>query len=98
MVRPTKEMPRMLPGPETRPVTSVSAPTVDYAETSRRPTWSQLPAAVRDTIGRLGGGRVSAAEPPVRSGFTGSYAGIVTTASGRRLFAKAGAPEQPHVV
>ena len=88
----------MLPGAETRGVTSLSAPTVDYAETSRRPTWSHLPEAVRDAVGRLGGGVVQAAELPVRSGFTGSYAGIVTTGRGRRLFAKAGAPEQPHVV
>ncbi|HEU5000096.1 MAG TPA: phosphotransferase [Lapillicoccus sp.] len=79
-------------------MTSLSAPTVDYAETSRRPAWSQLPDAVRAAVGRLGGGAVQTAQPPVRSGFTGSYAGIVTTATGRRLFAKAGAPEQPHVV
>jgi hypothetical protein len=88
----------MLPAPETCGVAPPFAPTVDYADTSRRPTWSQLPQRVRAAVGRLGGGPVQTAEPPVRSGFTGSYAGRVTTASGRRLFAKAGAPEQPHVV
>jgi hypothetical protein len=88
----------MLPRLETSSVTSPAGPTVDYADTSRRPAWSDLPSAVRAAVGRLGGGSVQAAAPPVRSGFTGSYAGLVTTEAGRRLFAKAGAPEQPHVV
>jgi hypothetical protein len=78
-------------------VTSLSTPAVDYADTSRRPAWSQLPESVRAAVGRLAGSDVVDADPPVRSGFTGSYASIVTT-GGRRVFAKAGAPDQPHVV
>jgi hypothetical protein len=77
---------------------SLSYPTVDYRETSRRPAWSQLPESVRRAVSRLAGSPVVRAAPPVRSGFTGSYAGIVTTSGGGRVFAKAGAPDQPHVV
>ncbi|MEP6648632.1 MAG: phosphotransferase [Lapillicoccus sp.] len=79
-------------------MTSLPAPAVDYTDTSRRPTWSQLPGPVRNAVGRLAGRAVVDADPAVRSGFTGSYAGIVTTAGGGRVFAKAGAPGQPHVV
>jgi hypothetical protein len=79
-------------------VTSLSSPTVDYRETSRWPAWSQLPESVRQAVGRLAGSPVLSADPPVGSGFTGSYAGIVTTTGGSRIFAKAGAPDQPHVV
>jgi aminoglycoside phosphotransferase len=78
-------------------VTSLSVPSVDYADTSRRPPWSQLPEPVRAAVGRVAGSPVVHTDPAVRSGFTGSYAGIVTTRE-RRVFAKAGAPQQPHVV
>jgi hypothetical protein len=49
-------------------------------------------------VGRLAGGPVVRADPPVGSGFTGSFAGVVATSAGRRVFAKAGSPAQPHVV
>lgn len=91
-------MPLTVPGPETGGVTSLSTPPVDYGDTSRRPTWAQLPTSVRSAVGRVAGAAVVDAEPPVRSGFTGSYAGIVSTGRGDRVFAKAGAPDQPHVV
>jgi len=73
-------------------------PDVDYAHTSSRPAWSQVPDVVREAAGRLGGGAVRAADPPVSSGFTGAYAGRVTVVTGRQVFVKAGAPDQPHVV
>lgn len=79
-------------------MTSLSVPQVDYATTSRRPAWSELPAEVREAVGRVAGGAVTRAERPVGSGFTGAYAGIVGLCQGRRVFVKAGAPSQPHVV
>jgi hypothetical protein len=79
-------------------VTSLSTSTVDYTRTSRRPAWSDLPGPVRDAVGRLAGTPVVHADAPVGSGFTGSFAGVVTTSAGRRVFAKAGSPAQPHVV
>lgn len=79
-------------------MTSLSSAVVDYHATSRRPAWSQLPESVRVAVARLAGSPIVSADPPVGSGFTGSYAGIVTTTGGGRVFAKAGAPNQPHVV
>ena len=79
-------------------MTSLSAPAVDYLDTSRRPAWSELPGRVRDAVSRLAGGSVAGSSAPVGSGFTGAYAGTVTVASGGHVFVKAGAPEQPHVV
>lgn len=91
-------MPRTVPEPETLSVTSLSAPAVDYTTTSRRPAWSALPSEVRDAVARVAGGPVTHPERPVGTGFTGAYAGIVGLDDGRRLFVKAGAPSQPHVV
>ncbi len=79
-------------------MTELALPEVDYRRTSRRPAWSQLPGAVREAAGRVAGGVVERADPPVASGFTGAYAGRVTLAGGRQVFVKAGAPDQPHVV
>jgi Phosphotransferase enzyme family len=98
MLGPTKQVPRTIPRLDTRRVTSLSTSAVDYTRTSRRPAWSDLPGPVRDAVGRLAGRPVVRADPPVRSGFTGSFAGVVSTSAGRRVFAKAGSPAQPHVV
>lgn len=73
-------------------------PQVDYAHTSRRPAWTQLPAPVQDAVGRLAGGRVAAADRPVSTGFSGSYAGRVLRTDGQAFFVKAAAPDQPHSV
>lgn len=76
----------------------VILPVVDYKRTSRRAPWTSLPLSVRRGVEQLAGARVSSADPPVGSGFSGAYAGRLTTVDGRRIFAKAGSPEQPHVV
>lgn len=74
-----------------------SAP-VDYHRTSARPAFAALPAAVREAVAALAGASVASARPPVGSGFTGSYAGVLALADGRRVFAKAAGPTMPHVV
>ena len=98
MLGPTNGVPRTFPWPDTHRMTLPPAPSVDYTDTSRRPAWSQLPGAVRDVVTRLAGDAVVGASAPVGSGFTGAYAGTVTLAGGGRVFVKAGAPDQPHVV
>lgn len=75
-----------------------SVPDVDYRATSKRPTWTSLPAAVRAEVSRLAGSPVVRADPVVTSGFTGSYAGSVRCADGSRVFVKAGGPDMPFVV
>ena len=79
-------------------MTSLSAPAVDYLDTSRRPPWSALPGPVRDAVAQVAGGPVVRSGTPVGSGFTGAYAGTVTIAGRGQVFVKAGSPEQPHVV
>lgn len=74
-----------------------SAP-VDYTRTSARPVFAALPEPVRAEIARFAGAPVQAADPPVGSGFTGSYAGVLHLTNGRRVFAKAGGPGMPHVI
>ena len=98
MVGRTKQVPGPIPIPDTSWMVRAELPQVDYEHTSSRPTWSQLPQLVRETVGRLAGGVVAAADPPVTSGFSGAYAGRVTLVDGRRFFAKAGSPTQPFVV
>lgn len=49
-------------------------------------------------IGDAVRGVVVDAAPPVGSGFTGAYAGLLALADGRRVFAKAAGPTMPHVV
>lgn len=71
---------------------------LDYAATSSRPAWPSLPAEVRVAVADLCGSDIAVADPPVGSGFTGSYAGLLTLADGRRVFAKAGGPALPHVL
>ena len=56
-------------------MTSLSAPAVDYRDTSRRPAWSELPGPVRDAVGRLAGGPVVRATRPSAAGSPASYAG-----------------------
>ncbi len=73
-------------------------PSVDYAATSSRPTYWSLPDAVRAACGEAVHQEVVDAGAPVRSGFTGAYAGLLTLADGRRVFAKAAGPDLPHVV
>lgn len=86
--------PRRLPDHAGR---MTSAP-VDYTRTSARPAFAALPEPVRAEIARLAGAPVQAADPPVGSGFTGSYAGVLHLINGRRVFAKAGGPAMPHVI
>lgn len=71
---------------------------LDYSSTSERPAWASLPTEVREGVAAICGSAIASAAPPVRSGFTGSYAGLLTLDSGRRVFAKAGGPALPHVV
>lgn len=71
---------------------------MDYADTSRRPSWDGLPSIVPSAVGRIVGSPAVGADPPVRSGFTGSYAGTVACADGHRVFVKAGGPATPQVV
>lgn len=73
-------------------------PEVDYAATSSRPAFASLPDEVRVACGDAVRGVVVDAAPPVGSGFTGAYAGLLTLADGRRVFAKAAGPGLPHVV
>ncbi len=70
----------------------------DYRRTSARPAWAELPGSVRTAVAACAGGDVIGADPPVGSGFTGSFAGVVHLAGGRRVFAKAAGPSMPHVV
>lgn len=73
-------------------------PAVDYLNTSARPTFASLPKRVREACAAAAGARVVTAAPPVGSGFTGAYAGLLTLADGRRVFAKVAGPSLPHVV
>lgn len=75
-----------------------SLPQVDYGATSVRPTFSSLPPEVQVACGDAVGSAVVAAAPPVGSGFTGAFAGLLHLADGRRVFAKAAGPTMPHVV
>ena len=73
-------------------------PDVDYLRTSARPTFASLPDGVRAACADIAGAGVVSAGPPVGSGFTGAYAGLLTLADGRRVFAKVAGPSMPHVV
>ena len=75
-----------------------SLPEVDYGATSVRPTFSSLPPEVQVACGDAVGSAVVSASPPVGSGFTGAFAGLLHLADGRRVFAKAAGPRMPHVV
>ena len=75
-----------------------SLPEVDYGATSVRPTFSSLPPEVQVACGDAVGSAVVSASPPVGSGFTGAFAGLLHLADGRQVFAKAAGPRMPHVV
>lgn len=75
-----------------------SVPFVDYTDTVRRPTWTDLPSGVQRAISQAAGGQVVAADAPPRSGFTGGFAAVVYLQDGRRVFAKAGSSVNPHLV
>jgi hypothetical protein len=67
----------------------------DYRHTSTRPDFADLPVAVRTGIESVAGSAVDVAFPPVTSGFTGAYAGLLALRDGRRVFAKAAGPTAP---
>ncbi len=71
---------------------------LDYSATSERPAWASLPTEVRQGVAAICGSSIASAAPPVRSGFTGSYAGVLTLDGGRRVFVKGSGPALPHVV
>ena len=68
---------------------------VDYRHTSSRPTFAQLPPEVRAGIASVAGSPIEVAFPPVTTGFTGAYAGLLALRDGRRVFAKAAGPVAP---
>ncbi|WP_328521434.1 phosphotransferase family protein [Kribbella sp. NBC_00359] len=65
------------------------APDVDYTATSLRPDWNTLPPALHESLAVALGTEITAAGPPVGSGFTGGFAASVHLADGRRVFVKA---------
>jgi hypothetical protein len=65
------------------------APDVDYTATSLRPDWNTLPPALHESLAVALGTEITAAAPPVGSGFTGGFAAPVQLADGRRVFVKA---------
>lgn len=68
---------------------------VDYRRTSLRPAFAELPPQVREGIATVAGSAVDVASPPVTTGFTGAYAGLLALRDGRRVFAKAAGPSAP---
>lgn len=71
---------------------------VDYRRTSSRPTFDELPPEVREVIASVAGSAIGVAFPPVTTGFTGAYAGLLALRDGRRVFAKAAGPAAPHAL
>jgi hypothetical protein len=71
---------------------------VDYRHTSVRPAFDELPTQVREGIADVAGSAVDVAAPPVTTGFTGAYAGMLALRDGRRVFAKAAGPMAPFAV
>ena len=70
---------------------------VPYDKTAIRPRYEELPAVVRaDIAARLGGEPVSV--NAAGGGFTGGFAGVLTTADGNHMFVKAAGPQTPFVV
>lgn len=65
------------------------APDVDYTATSLRPEWNTLPPALHESLAVALGTEITAAAPPVGSGFTGGFAAPIQLADGRRVFVKA---------
>ena len=73
-------------------------PQLDYLDTSRRPTWQQLPPAVHDSVTSITGARVAHADAPPRTGFSGAFAATLTLDDGGRVFVKAGSQRNEHVL
>jgi phosphotransferase family enzyme len=73
----------------------VTQPPLDYRHTTTRPAFAELPASVRAGIETAAGSPVEVAFPPVTTGFTGAYAGLLGLRDGRRVFAKAADPSAP---
>lgn len=71
---------------------------VDYRRTSSRPAFEELPPEVRDGFVTVAGSPIHVAFPPVTTGFTGAYAGLLALRDGRRVFAKAAGPAAPHAL
>ena len=68
---------------------------VDYRHTSSRPAFADLPPQAQAAIAHVAGSAVDLALPPVTTGFTGAYAGLLALRDGRRVFAKAAGPAAP---
>jgi hypothetical protein len=68
---------------------------LDYRHTTTRPAFAALPCSVQAAIGSAAGSAVDVAFPPVTTGFTGAYAGLLALSDGRRVFAKAAGPMAP---
>lgn len=69
---------------------------VPYHATAVRPTYADLPPAVRTEIAEHLGG-TPAAEKTAGGGFGGGFAARLTAPDGRDLFVKAAGPHQPYV-
>lgn len=68
---------------------------LDYRRTSSRPAFDDLPSEVQVGIATVAGSAIEVAHPPVTTGFTGAYAGLLALRDGRRVFAKAAGPLAP---
>jgi hypothetical protein len=71
---------------------------LDYRRTTVRPAFATLPPEVREGIATVAGSVVEVASPPVTTGFTGAYAGLLALRDGRRVFAKAAGPATPNAL
>lgn len=70
-------------------------PSVDYAATSARPGWDELPTSLREALTVALGTDIAGAGRSVGSGFTGGFAAPLRLADGREVFVKA-APDGLH--
>ncbi|MFC0625374.1 phosphotransferase family protein [Kribbella deserti] len=68
-------------------------PAVDYAATSARPGWNELPAELQQALVVALGTEIAEAGPSVGSGFTGGFAAPLRLADGREVFVKAAADD-----
>ena len=71
---------------------------VDYRATSLRPQWDELPPHVHAATEATVGSPLASASAPVASGFTSSYAGLISLGDGRQVFVKVAGPSTPFVV
>jgi aminoglycoside phosphotransferase (APT) family kinase protein len=69
-------------------------PDVPYDATAQRPSWDELPAAVRNAVVERLGGRVIAART-AGGGFTRGFAAVLDIAGGDRAFVKASREDSP---